>query len=312
MAFLSAFENLFLFSVFVFFLGSHSGITAPLVPAIIPEIFKRNRIRTMNYWFQMGVRFSSILGNLCAGYLAFNKQYFLAFFIDSLSFFISGGLLAWTLKSNIPFETASVADNKDTNYRECFQFLLSDKAFLWSFLLVFIINLSFTPIHNLLTFEVKRLGWDEKTLGLIFSAYGAGAFIAPLIFLSSRMKKISLLVTIWSITIFYGIFVSQISLLTLLCAIFGLGLMSIPLLVECRSFLQYRTPPSLTGRTMALYNMQLMMAKPVGLFLGGIYTLVWSPASFFNAMAILLIITSGTFSAVSLIGRLGKQASTIK
>ncbi len=301
LAFLTILGNELIFALLLVVLGFISGVSSIIVSAFIPSAFAQEQVKSVNYYLTFTTRLASVFGSILAGYLAVGQHYFVAFIIDALTFFIAAFIF---FKIFAPINitlVAKLSSEQDPSYYRSLKFLLSRKDILLKILIIFAINASLAPIHNLFPFEAKAIGWNGEIIGYVFSAFGAGALLAPFLGAKTSVDKtngflVKTFVFLVCYTIFIGLYNISISLLSMIL----LGLLSVQLLVSVKTILQIETPPELVTRILALFSLLFMVAKPASIMMGGLWITKFSASSYFTAMAVIMFIFMVLYSGLTL------------
>lgn len=301
LAFLTILGSELMFAMLLFVLGFISGVSSILMSASIPNAFAREEVKSVNYYITFTTRLASVFGSILAGYLAIGQHYFVAFIIDAVTFFIAAFIFFKIFAPTNTTLVAKLSSEQATSYYHSLKFLLSRKDILLKILIVFVVNASLAPISSLFPFEAKAIGWNEEIIGYVFSAFGAGAFLAPVLGAKRGVDKThSFLVRTLIFLVCYTIFIDLYNISISLLSVMLLGLLSVQLLVSAKTTLQIETPSELVTQTLASFNLLFMIAKPASMMMGGLWITKFPASSYFTAMAVAILIFIALYSGFTL------------
>ncbi|APT75178.1 hypothetical protein XO10_01355 [Marinitoga sp. 1135] len=172
---------IFLFSILSSSLGT---IVKPANKALIPLVVEKNNLMEAISFSNLLISIVDISGLLFGGLISSYFNMFIAFIINSLTFFISSVLLAY-IRINEIFEK-NISKNKFLIF-DTLNYIRKNKIIFPSILMAFIVNLCITPFYILQVVYVK----DILNQNSIYISYMEISTLSGIIIGSYIISKIS-------------------------------------------------------------------------------------------------------------------------
>ncbi len=190
--------------IVVFFVSCISRFFVPAKLSIIPELVRTDQLHLANSLISTTGMIGAMLGFGLGGFIVEKVGVKFTFLLDSISFFISAGLISLVVSAKdsefrpkdiilLGEELMSKVKNRFIKeLREGFFYLFKEKASFFTLKKLFVLSSGVGALYTtLIVFIQKTLGSATRDLGLIAVMFGIGLFLSSLVY-GKIGKKISI------------------------------------------------------------------------------------------------------------------------
>lgn len=266
--------------IIMFALSSVSQLYGPSKFSAIPKIVG-DKVLEANSMMSSILRMIGLTAYLVGGVLVETLGYFLAFFIDSLTFFVSALLLTMI---RISLKGSVKEKNIIAEIRGGLKFVKTHKFFIYSILFAFLCSVAISAIVVILPAYVDNIGKDAAYYSMLLAlnslGYIFGALIIGRVGLSFRNYLLSFILMTFAfillgypICIFIPLFAISIE---------GMGTALNNIIVS--TMIQKKTG-EYTARVFSLSSLLVSLSAPIGFFIAPILT------SFLEITATILLLS---------------------
>lgn len=278
--------------------GTFDAFFYPAYVAIVPGLLDADRLAAGNSLMQTSVQLTGLVGPAAAGLVIGAGGLAAAFGFDAASFLVSISMLAL-----ITTRTAAAVEKQSVlaSIREGISYALAH-ATIRSLLVAYaMMNLFLTgPFMVGTPLLAKQRFIGAAALGLLYSAFGAGALVGALIAGHDQIERRlgPMLVTVYSAA---GLTMITLGLLWRLWAsatvLLLLGIIVGYSNVKMVSYLQRQTEPSKMGRVMSLIMFCAHGLLPVSYVTAGAVSKIGTTVLFLASGILVIVITAVLFRA---------------
>ncbi len=274
--------NLWLVLAGSFALGAFSAVFQPAERAMIPAILEKDQLADANGLIQLTSSLAQALSNALGGALVVIVGAILAIGLNSVTFLVSGLLIA-TLTTHRPSPGEAAAENpapakakagffEDT--REGMRYLVHNRGLLLLTVSAGIVNLFFgMTLPFILIYTTQMLQGGATTYGIFLGLFSLGA--APGALLVGRTGAVKRAGLVWILTgVLIGILIVALVLIpepiVAFSAIFLVGVFIGFAVTTWLSIVQIIVPNEMQGRYFGIDQLGSLAVIPVGQIIGGL------------------------------------------
>ena len=306
-----------------FILGAFSAIFQPAERAMIPSILQKEQLADANGLIQLTASLAGALSNALGGALVVAVGAVLAIGLNSVTFLVSGLLIASLTSVRRPSEEESTAakapDQKRAGFledtREGFRYIIGYRGLLMLTVSAGVINLfyaMFLPFSVIYTTQI--LHGNATTYGVFLGLFALGA--APGSLLVGRVGAVRRAGLAWSL----GGIAGGGSLLILVLvpvttvafvAIFLIGLLLGFMVTTWLSIVQIVVPNEMQGRYFGIDTLGSFAILPIGQIIGGFSIASLGLASTFVIAGAGILVSSLAFMGVRELREMGHSLPAV-
>lgn len=267
-----------------------NGVDANLASSILPEITKKNNIKKINTYLQLGGRFLGIFVGIIATWCSKYNRYSFAFMLDAITY-----LLAYFSYKKIMFkEREIICVKENSSYKALAINLIHDNKLIRAIVAIVLVNVALGSFDTLFPQLFAQNGWDINNYGYVNAAYSLGSFfvVCTLFIKNNRFLNYGIFRgTIVFACILFGTSFMRNEIITYIL-VGGLGFYSVIMLINTKSYVQINAGSAYLGKLMALMSVLLKVAKPIGVFISNITVYFSNGSVFLKMMSVVLIVYS--------------------
>lgn len=267
----------------VFLGAAFDGPGSTARESMVPELAKMAELplERVNSLYQMVQRLAIMVGPALAGVLIATMGASNVLLIDAATFALSllviGLLVPMLAKAPAPASQKGYWHDLADGLR----FIRADRVLFWLAVILAISNFLEAPFATVgMTVLVgERYGGAEE-LGLLFSAFGAGAVVSTLVFASigHRLPRYRTFATSFAaITVAYLVFAIAPPFPWMLVTMCGMGLLGGPTNTILMTVRQERVPEAVRARVFGTFTALAWVSIPLGQLAGGAAVEWWGP-----------------------------------
>jgi len=277
--------------------GTFDAFFYPAYTAMVPSLLQPAQLAAGNALMQGSVQLTGLVGPAAAGLVIGAAGLAAAFGVDAVSFVVS--LIMLLLITNTTVAAAAAQHSLLTSMREGISYALKHVT-IRSLLVAFaVMNLFLTgPFMVGAPLLAKQRFAGAKALGLLYSAFGAGALVGTLVAGRDRRERRlgPILVTVYGVA---GLTMITLGLLWRLWAsatvLALLGIIVGYSNVQMMAYLQRQTEPTKMGRVMSIIMFCAHGLLPVSYVASGAVSKLGTTVLFLASGITVIVVTSVLF-----------------
>lgn len=273
----------------------------PAFMTMTPRLVGKQQLEAGNALMRGSAQLSVLLGPAPAGALIALVGVAAAFAVDAATFVFAAAMIWLMAAGRAPAALAADSGGRQGLLRAIaagFRYAWADPAVRAALLLVAVIDFAFVGPFNVgvVSLAEGRFAGGAVALGLMLSAWGAGALLGTLVAGLTRPRRRGLLLAAVAAVIGLGLALLGLapSVVVAAALIGGMGFGSGLINVAAPSWLQARTDPAYLGRVMSLVSFASLGLAPVSFAVAG--ALVDVHATVMFAVAGLLVLAAAGYA----------------